>query len=93
MIFVATETRPADMRNFDPRARTEALKRAGVGPKLLILLGVAVAVGYFLSGMVTVSFQSNAVAWAYQWAVVLALIGLAVWAAAKFIGYPPAPSE
>jgi hypothetical protein len=81
------------MRNFDLRASLEDLKRGGVGLKLLILVGVAAAVGYFLSGMVTVSFQSNAAAWAYQWAVVLALIGLAVWAAAKFIGYPPEPSD
>jgi len=81
------------MRKSGTRAGIQDLKRAGAGLKLLILAGVAAAVGYFLSGMVTVSFQSNAMAWAYQWAVVLALTGLAVWAAAKFLGYPGAPSE
>jgi len=79
------------MRSFDPRASIENLKRAGGGLKLLVLVGVATGVGYSLSGMVTVSFQSNPAAWAYQWAVLIALIGLAVWAAAKFIGYPPEP--
>jgi hypothetical protein len=75
------------------RALIRSLQRAGGGPRLLLLGGVAAIVAYFVSGMVTVSFQSNPVAWAYQWAVVLALIGLAVWAAAKLIGYPPEPSE
>jgi hypothetical protein len=66
-----------------------SLKRAGGGPRLLLLGGVAAVVAYLVSGMVTVSFQSNPMAWAYQWAVGSALIGLAVWAVAKIIGYPP----
>jgi hypothetical protein len=81
------------MPRSDLRTLIHSLKRPGGGPRLLLLGGVAAAAGYFMSGMVTVSFESNPTAWAYQWAVVLALIGLAVWAAAKIIGYPPAPSD
>ena len=77
----------------DLRSWIHSLRRAGGGPRLLLLGGVAAVVAYLVSGMVTVSFQSNPMAWAYQWAVGLALIGLAVWAAAKIIGYPPAPSD
>jgi hypothetical protein len=73
----------------DFRARIEPLKRPGAAPKLLLLGGVAVVAGFFLSGIVTVSSQTNPAAWAYQWAIVLILVGLAVWAAAKMIGYPP----
>ncbi len=80
------------MPHSDLRTLMHSLKRGG-GPRLLFLSGVAAVAAYFASGMVTVSFRSNPVAWAYQWAVVLVLIGLAVWAAAKIIGYPPAPSD
>ena len=76
----------------DFRARIERLKRPGAGSKLFFLASVAAVAGFLLSGMVTVSSHSNPTAWAYQWAVVLVLIGLAVWAAAKIIGYPP-PSD
>jgi hypothetical protein len=81
------------MPHFGLRTLIHSLKRPGGGPRLLLLGGVAAAAGFFLSGMVTVSFQSNPTAWAYQWAVVLVLIGLAVWVVAKIIGYPPAPSD
>lgn len=77
------------MLHPDFRTRLEQVKRARSGLKLLLLGGVAAVAGFSLSGMVTVSVQSNPAAWAYQWAVVLTLIGLAVWAAAKIIGYPP----
>ena len=75
------------------RTPIRSLRRPGVGLKLLLLAGVAAVSGYFLSGMVTVSPHSNPAAWAYQWAIVLILTGLAVWAAARIIGYPPPPSE
>jgi len=91
-IFAARTKEPAKMPHSGLRTLMDSLKRGG-GPRLLLLCGVAAVVAYFVSGMVTVSFQSNPVAWAYQWAVVLVLIGLAVWAAAKIIGYPPAPSD
>ncbi len=81
------------MRNCDLRARIDVLKRAVARLKLLILGVVAAAAGFRLSRMVNVSFESNPVAWSYQWAVVLSLIGLAVWATAKLIGYPPPPSD
>lgn len=80
------------MPHSDLRTLMHSLKR-GAGPRLLLLGGVAAVAAYFASGMVTVSLHSNPVAWAYQWAVVLVLICLAVWAAAKIIGYPPAPSD
>ncbi|BDV36864.1 hypothetical protein [Methylocystis bryophila] len=77
------------MRHPGFRARIEQVKRARSGLKLLLLGGVAAVAGFSLSGMVTVPVRSNPAAWAYQWAVVLVLIGLAVWVAAKIIGYPP----
>jgi hypothetical protein len=80
------------MPHPDFRAKFEQLKRPQARPKLLLLGGVAIASGFILSGMVTVSPESNPAAWAYQWAIVLILIGLAVWAAAKIIGYLP-PSD
>ncbi len=86
-------THAGKMPPSDFRAKIEQLKRPGAFPKLLLLGGVAIGVGYFLSGMVTVSPLSNPAAWAYQSAIVLILIGLAVWAAAKIIGYPPPSSE
>jgi hypothetical protein len=90
----ALETlRPEKMIYSDLRSWIHSLKRAGSGPRLLLLGGVAAVVAYLVSGMVTVSFQSNPMAWAYQWAVGSVLIGLAVWAVAKIIGYPPAPSD
>ena len=91
-IFAARTKEPAKMPHSGLRTLMHSLKRGG-GLRLLLLCGVAAVVAYFVSGMVTVSFQSNPVAWAYQWAVVLVLIGLAVWGAAKIIGYPPAPSD
>ena len=81
------------MLHSDLRSLIHSLKRGGGGPRLLLLGGVAAIVGYFVSGIVTVSFQSNPMAWAYQWAVVSTLIGLAVWVAAKIIGYPPGSSD
>ncbi len=76
----------------DFRAKIEPFKRPGAAPKLLLLGGVAAVAGIFLSGMVTVSRQTHPAAWAYQWAIVLILVGLAVWAVAKIIGFPPPPS-
>jgi protein-S-isoprenylcysteine O-methyltransferase Ste14 len=79
------------MIGFNFREKIEGLKRAGRARKALILAGVAVAVGYSLSGMVTVAYQSNPAAWAYQWAVVVVLVGLAVAAAARFLGATRSP--
>ena len=73
------------MVGFHFRETIDGLKRAGTLRKALVLAAVAGAVGYFLSGMVTASFQSNPAAWAYQWAVVVVLVGLAVGAAAGFL--------
>ncbi len=81
------------MVGFDIRARIEALKRAGTARKAAVLAAVAAAVGYSLSGMVTVSFQSHPAAWAYQCTVVVVLVGLAVGAAAKFLDAPRTPRE
>ena len=81
------------MVGFDLREKIEDLKRAGAARKALVLGGVAAVVGYSLSGMVTVSFRSNPAAWAYQWAVVVVLVGLAVVAAARFLGQARRPRE
>jgi hypothetical protein len=81
------------MIGFDFREKIESLKRARTVRKALILSAVAGAVGYSLSGMVTVSFQSNPAAWAYQWAVVVVLVSLAVAAAARFLDDTRTPRE
>ncbi|MFY9658756.1 MAG: hypothetical protein WAK01_19605 [Methylocystis sp.] len=81
------------MVGFDLREKIEDLKRAGIARKAFVLAGVAAAVGFSLSGMVTVSYQSNPAAWAYQWAVVLVLVGLAVAAAARFLAPAQTPRE
>ncbi len=81
------------MVGLDLREMIEGLKRAGAARKALVLSAVAVAVGYSLSGMATVSFQSNPAAWAYQWAVVVVLVGLAVAAAARLLGETRTPRE
>ena len=52
-----------------------------------IIGGVSAVAAYFLSGIVNVSFEDSPVAWSYQVAVVVGLVGVIAWATAKVLRY------
>lgn len=53
------------------------------GREWTIIGGVSAFVAYLLSKTVNVSFDDNPLAWSYEVAVIIGLVGLAAWATAR----------